>query len=197
MRLLRKEVKGGGGVPWGTVARRGWKEKEAPQKTLSERQEPAKFHITDAQVGQVRAGSPGQGWAFCTDSMTYLPPSQMRLIWVRRLSGYFIFQSLWGRLDHCPLPIWNSLGHDFLGEDECHYGCPWILLGTWIWRGDPLFLDSPCLWVSPSWRQHTYALHPEPLGSQFELWSIRGLIFNGFYSMTDKSVRERQGAGNA
>lgn len=41
------------------------------------------------------------------------------------------------------------------------------------------------------------ASYPESSSSQFEPFSTRELIFNGFYSMVDKSVGERQGAGNA
>lgn len=43
--------------------------------------------------GWGRLGPPSQGWAFCTENITYHLLSQMSLIWVRGLSRYFIFQS--------------------------------------------------------------------------------------------------------
>lgn len=62
-------------------------------------------------------------------------------------------------------------------------------------RGPSASAQIP-LSMSLPWKQHTSVFYPEPPGSQFEPLSIRGLIFNGFYSMADKSVRERWGAGN-
>lgn len=156
------------------------RKKPSGEHFLSSRR-PAKSQVTEAL----------QNWAtclrldfFCTKNVIHLLP----LRWAHFGSGdcpIFYFPALDEEPDQCPPSHWEILGTLCSWGRQMPLGLHMDSLGTWT---APAF---GCLPPGGS------TLYPEPPGSQFEPLSIRGLIFNGFHSMVDKSVRERQGTGNA